>query len=221
MRRTRISLRNIAPLVTAVLILSSAVCGPPNARAQSGHKLLGGAQGSVRSAEGELLEGIMVQLISQQTAIRTTVYSDDQGKFEFPRLESGAYTLRIARPLEFQPYVRESVTIAGASKLEDIVLERVSKTEFLPPTPEILSQLTGAEWLLNLEGTAEEKRTFMVSCNWCHSYEQVFRTRYDEPSWDIIVDRMVRSAGSPLINTNPRPRPFTFLFQGQVQRKTK
>lgn len=141
----------------------------------------------------------MVQLISEKSAIRTTVYSDGLGNFEFPKLDTGAYTLRIARPLEFHPYVKEAVRIDGATRLEDILLERVTQAEQLPATPEITAQLTGAEWLMNLPGTGEEKRVFIQSCNWCHSYQQIFRNRYDEPSWRAIVHRMTAGAGSPLI----------------------
>lgn len=139
----------------------------------------------------------MVQLISEKSAIRTTVYSGGLGNFEFPKLDTGAYTLRIARPLEFHPYVKEAVRIDGATRLEDIVLERVTTAEQLPATPEITAQLTGAEWLLNLPGTGEEKRVFIQSFNWCHSYQQIFRNRYDEHSWRAIVHRMTAGAGSP------------------------
>lgn len=162
---------------------------------------LGGARGAVRTARGEPLEGIMVQLVSPRTAIRTTVSTNAEGRFEFPVLEAGSYTLRIARPLEFKPYVKEPVTIGGATSLEDIVLERVSQTEVLPPTVEIAAQLTGAEWMLNLPSNGEEKRTFSLTCGFgCHSYQQIFRTRHDEAGWRAIVQRMTRGAGSPLIN---------------------
>src|SRR5262245_3610548 len=47
--------------------------------------LRGGPKGTVRSADGLLLEGIMVQLIAPN-AVRTTVYSDEAGQYEFPQL---------------------------------------------------------------------------------------------------------------------------------------
>ena len=171
--------------------------------------LSGGARGSVRSANGEPLEGIMVQLVSAKSAIRTTVSTNADGRYEFPVLEPGDYTLRIARPLEFAPYVRPSVRIEGAARLDEIVLQRVTDKEVLPPTPEIVAQLTGAEWMLNLPGTGEEKRTFTLTCGFgCHSYQQIFRTRYDEAGWRTIVQRMLRGAGSPLINIR-EPGPQT------------
>ncbi len=173
-------------------------------QAQSGHKLLSGARGVVRTSSGEPLEGIMVQLIAQKNGIRTTVYSNENGGYEFPKLATGAYTLRIAKPLEYQPYVKEAVQINGSPQLEPIVLERVTKDELLPPTPEIATQLAGAEWMLNLPGTGQEKRTFTWACGFgCHSYQQIFRNRYDEQSWGLILERMLHYAGSPLINRSP------------------
>jgi virginiamycin B lyase len=172
----------------------------------AGDLLLGGPRGVVKSANGDLLEGIMVQLISGESAIRTTVFSNADGRYEFPKLESGSYTLRIARPLEFRPYIREAVAIGGPTELADIILERVTTSDLLPPHPEIAAQLTDAEWLLSLAGSGEEKRLLTVNCNWCHSYQQIFRTRYDEEGWSKIAYRMIHGAGSPLINLNAQGR---------------
>ena len=111
--------------------------------AQADNMLLGGPQGVVKSSKGDLLEGIMVQLIAPKSGIRTTVYSDADGRYEFPRLAAGTYTLRIAQPREFHPYVKEKVAIDGATRLDDIVLSRLTGTALLPPTPEIAAQMTG------------------------------------------------------------------------------
>src|SRR5262249_50178242 len=92
----------VATLLAACALALLVVSQP--AQAQSGHPLLGGPRGAVKSSKGDLLEGMMVQLISHKTAIRTTVYSDVDGRYEFPKLAAGAYTLRIAQPREFRPY---------------------------------------------------------------------------------------------------------------------
>ena len=162
--------------------------------------LSGGARGAVRIASGDSPAGIKVQLIAPN-GVRTTVYTNDEGIYEFPAMQAGSYTLRIATPLEFKPFRRDSVRIDGASKLEEIVLERISSKETLPATPEVLSQLSGAELLWNLPGTAEEKDTFHRACgSGCHSYQQILRNRYDERSWRTIVGRMSHRGGGPLIN---------------------
>jgi streptogramin lyase len=160
--------------------------------------LRGGPSGSVRTADGERLEGIMVQLIAPN-AVRTTVTTNRDGQYEFPQLLPGAYTLRIAKPLEFLPYQRDAVPVAGG-KLDDIVLQRRSDTDFLPPTTDVLSQLAGAEWVANLSGTAEEKQTFSRTCGeGCHGYDQIMRNTLDERSWRLMVFRMLHYSGSPLI----------------------
>ena len=162
--------------------------------------LTGGPKGLVKNARGEPIEGIMVQLIAEQNAIRTTVYSRADGRYEFPKVAPGTYTLRIAKPKEFYPWSKQKLEIKGADALEDITLLRVTPGEFLPPFPEIAAQLTGSEWLQNLPGTGEEKKTLQVYCNFCHEYQQIFRNHYDEAGWSKIIFRMTHGAGSPLIN---------------------
>jgi virginiamycin B lyase len=170
--------------------------------------LTGGPKGIVKNARGEPIEGIMVQLIAESTAIRTTVVSHDDGGYEFPKVVPGTYTLRIAKPREFYPFARAKLEIKGTETLDDITLLRVTPGEFLPPFPGIAAQLTGSEWLQNLPGTGEEKKTLTVYCNFCHEYQQIFRNRYDENGWAKIIFRMTHGAGSPLINIrNPGRLP--------------
>jgi streptogramin lyase/mono/diheme cytochrome c family protein len=161
--------------------------------------LTGGPRGTVKNARGEPIEGIMVQLISEANAIRTTVFSHSDGHYEFPQVKPGRYTLRVAKPREFYPWTRK-VEVKGTDALEDITLLRVTASEFLPPFPEIAAQLTGSEWLQNLPGTGQEKKTLTVYCNFCHEYQQIFRNRYDENGWSRIIFRMTHGAGTPLIN---------------------
>ena len=170
---------------------------------QSG--LSGGATGIVRVASGDSPEGVMVQLIAPN-GVRTTVYTNEDGKYEFPKMQAGAYILRIANPLEFKPYRRDSVQIDGATKLEDIVLERIAKTRALPATPEVEAQLSGEEILWNLPGTVEEKEALHNTCALgCHSFQQIFKNRYDERSWGVLVARMLHRGGGPLINDPLEP----------------
>src|SRR5258705_2810468 len=196
---TRAAVRLVAILGCAVsLAITTAMADPA--------RFTGGPQGVVKSAKGELLEGIMVQLIARKNAVRTTVYSNADGPYSFPVLEAGTYTLRIARPREFHPVVKEGVDVKGATPLADIVLDYVTDQDTLPPLPEIMAQMTGSEWLLSLSGTGAEKKLLTNNCNWCHSYQQIFRNRYDEAGWSKIVYRMIHGAGSPLININERGR---------------
>jgi virginiamycin B lyase len=166
---------------------------------QSG--LTGGATGVVRIKSGDSPEGVAVQLVAPN-GVRTTVYTDGAGKFEFPKMQAGSYTLRIATPVPFKPYRRDSVSIDGGAKLEDIVLERVADSDNLPASPELESQLSGAEILWNVPGTAEEKAMLQKNCSGCHSWQQIFRSRYDQHGWSLIVDRMMHFSGTAIAVRN-------------------
>jgi virginiamycin B lyase len=192
-----------ACLIAGLALIVSSAGAPP---AQAEARLQGGPKGIVKSSKGEQLEGMMVQLIAKKNAVRTTVYTNADGRYEFPAIEAGSYTLRIALPREFKPFVKEQVEIKGADALADITLDYVTDSDLLPPRPEIAAQMTGSEWLLSLSGTGEEKKLLTSNCNWCHSYQQIFRNHYDEAGWSKIVYRMIHGAGSPLININERGR---------------
>src|SRR5438876_11282962 len=95
----------------------------PALKAQSGHPMLGGARGVVKSSKGTLLEGMAMQLVSHKNAIRTTVYSDRDGRYECLKIEAGWYTLRVARALAYKPYQRGAVWIEGTTTMDQFVLE--------------------------------------------------------------------------------------------------
>jgi streptogramin lyase/mono/diheme cytochrome c family protein len=166
---------------------------------QSG--LTGGATGMVKVKSGDSPEGVGVQLVAPN-GVRTTVYTNAAGKFEFPKMQAGSYTLRIATPVPFKPYRRDSVSINDGTKFEDIVLERVADSDNLPATAELESQLSGAEILWNVPGTAEEKAMLQKNCSGCHSWNQIFRSRYDQHGWSLIVDRMMHFTGTAIAVRN-------------------
>jgi streptogramin lyase len=113
--------------------------------------------------------------------------------------------------------VKEDVRVDGTNRFGDIALSRVTKMELLPPTKPIMAQMTGTEWLMSLSGTGEDKRLLATNCNWCHSYQQIFRNRYDEHGWTQIVNRMTHGAGSPLILMRPNGR-FNDALEAQLVR---
>ena len=178
-------------LVGVVSVAALTSPEPEQVSARGSRALRGGPAGVVKTTDERPVGGLMVQLISDQTSIRTTIYTDALGRYEFPVLESGSYTLRLARPLEFRRYQRDAVRIDGATPLADIIVERVADGDFLPPDPDILPQLTGAEWVANMPGTTREKEAFVTSCTVsCHSGDNPFRVRFDEASWRTLVHRM-------------------------------
>src|SRR5258706_8192587 len=139
---------------------------------QSG--LTGGASGMVRIKSGDSPEGVGVQAVAPN-GVRTTGYADGAGRFEFPKMQAGSYTLRIATPVPFKPYRRDGGAINGAAKLDDIVLERVGDSDNLPASAALESQLSSAEILGNLSGTGEEKALFQTNCLGCPAWQPILR----------------------------------------------
>jgi streptogramin lyase/mono/diheme cytochrome c family protein len=208
--RTTLSDSDVADVVSYLHELKCCVEGeslPPNPRYRAAEKnwivpsgLTGGPTGVVRIASGDQPGGVGVQLIAPNN-VRITVYTNDDGIYEFPKMQAGAYTLRIATPLEFKPYRKEPVQIDGATTLDEIVLEKITNKLTLPPTTQIESQMSGEELFWNLPGSLEEKEAFHSLCGGgCHSFQQILKNRYDERSWGALVARMVRRGGGPLIN---------------------
>src|SRR5678809_729265 len=73
--------------------------------------------------------------MSRSTARRrlmTAVYTNVDGKYEFPRLKPGMYTLRIAQPREFQPFVKKDVAINGSPALDDSCLHECGRQVRIP-----------------------------------------------------------------------------------------
>jgi hypothetical protein len=64
-------------------------------------------------------------------------------------------------------------------------------------------------------GTGEDKKLLTQNCNFCHSYQQIFRNHYDEHGWAQIVARMTHGAGSPLILMRPVGR-FNDALEAQL-----
>jgi streptogramin lyase len=185
----------------------------------SGHHLKGGARGAVKTAQGRMVDGLMVQLISEKTAIRTTVYTDEAGRYEFPVLESGEYVLRVPRPLEFRQFTRKGVRIDGPTRLDEIVVHNIGDgtlapaADFLPPVPELLPQLTGAEWLSNLEGSEQEKAAVLKACSiGCHSVSHAFRMTFDDASWETFLTRMLDFR--PRLITSPNEHNYIKSQEG-------
>ena len=192
----------------AALQAQTAFGGSGAVNVSANNNVRGGPTGVVKTVlRGTTLpvDGLMVQLISQKTSIRTTVYTNERGQFEFPKLETGDYVLRVPRPMEFRRYEKDLVKIDGATKLPDIVMERVTNGLFLPPTRDILAQLSGAEWLANMPGTAQEKRLFTNSCtNSCHGGDRPFMQKFSPADWVKIVDRMTNYTHRILTNASGR-----------------
>jgi virginiamycin B lyase len=188
--KTRLGL--IVPLAFSLLISPSVVAqrGAPSA-----------LTGRITSAEEGPMEGVLVSVRRAGSTITTTVVSDREGRYRFPRtrLEPGEYTLRvraIGYDLEHAPSQR--------------IAERAESTLDLKLTKarDLASQLTNAEWLASFPGTDAQKAS-VRGCAHCHTLQLVTRSRHDANAFAHVIERM---AGYPplafplMVQKTPAPR---------------
>lgn len=154
--------------------------------------------GLVSSQEEAAMEGVLVSAKRAGATITTTVVSDAQGRYSFPRnrLEPGAYTIRIrAIGYELDGAGTVTVTARQAAQL-DVKLRK---------TQDLASQLSNGEWFMSWPGSDEIKHG-LLNCTQCHGLQPIVRSRYTAREFAPIIERMGRySQGSTMARPQLRP----------------
>ena len=142
--------------------------------------------GTIKSATGQPLEGMLVTARAEGKTIKTTVFADAQGQYYFPPLEKGAYEVW-AQQVGFAT-ARANVRLDGARARHDFtmsVLEDFSR------------QLSGPEWLASLPvdtpQDARAKEVFRSNCLGCHTAAWILQNRFDRDGWYKIITVMERT----------------------------
>jgi len=136
--------------------------------------------GVVKSAKGEPLEGILVRVRKEGATLAVTVISDANGKYRFPKLESGKYTVEIARADGLEPSKQDVVLGPGREGHADFTLG---------PPKDMALQMTIVDWLANLPGPAKQTEMVETYCTNCH-LSAVMRFRFDKANWLKIIHFM-------------------------------
>jgi carboxypeptidase family protein len=142
--------------------------------------------GTVSSAEEGPMEGVLVSAKREGSTVTTTVVTDREGRYRFPRarLEPGDYNVRI-RAVGYD--------LASAGKTT-VTAQRPATLDLkLTKTRDLASQLTNAEWLASFPGTADQQ-TSIRGCAHCHTLELITRSRHDAQEFEKVIERM---AGYP------------------------
>ena len=154
--------------------------------------------GTVRSASGEKLGGVAVSAKQSAYPITTSVFTDDQGTYSFPPMESGAYRVW-AQAVGWESADRQ-VELTGAVQRQDFVL---------PETTEFVPQLSGDQLVAALpEDTAARRRmkaVFVGVCTECHSASVVLPNRFDAQGWDAIILAMSRISATNTFRETASP----------------
>ncbi|MDB5811254.1 MAG: streptogramin lyase [Betaproteobacteria bacterium] len=138
--------------------------------------------GKVTSADEGAMEGVLVSVKKAGSNITTTVVTDSQGVYRFPRarLEAGQYAMRIrAAGYDLDGRVAAEVVAQKTAEL-DLKLRK---------TQDLAAQLSNGEWIASMTGTEQQKKT-LLGCVGCHTIERIARSRYDTDGFMTTVQRM-------------------------------
>ena len=175
--------RLVVTLLFAVCVVLGLTAGVARqAHAQSGGVVLTGA---ITDAAGETMEGVVVSVRAEGSNLTTSVYTDGDGLYVFPRMDPGPYTLR-AQAVSYEAG-RAEPRLSGSTHRQDFVLQSMENFE---------AQLPGDRWVAALpEDTPEDRRmktVFRSMCGGCHSQNTALLTRFDEQGWRNIITVMSR-----------------------------
>ena len=176
-----------------------------------------GLAGTVTSSNGEPLEGVAVSARADDKTFTTSVYTDHQGKYIFPPLDTGHYRIW-AQAVGFE---------AGRSEVELQDEKKVQRDFSLKTLKDFSQQLSGAEWLTSLpEETSMERQVKAVlnsTCSGCHSSNLPLQNRFSSEDWGLILNYMqkITGTGSPIGSTwtpdTYKPDAFVRFYREEVR----
>ncbi len=166
--------------------------------------------GRVGSSDESAMGGVLVSARKNGSTLTTTVVSDASGRYSFPRarLEPGTYTLRI-RAVGYD--------LAGPATVTVATHEGATADLSLQKTKDRTAQLTDAEWLASMPGTAAQKAEIR-GCAHCHMLDLVARSRHDAGEFVPVIERM---AGYPPLSfpLMPQRTPAPRIGGGETSRE--
>jgi virginiamycin B lyase len=138
--------------------------------------------GQVSSTEEGAMEGVLVSAKKAGSTMTVTVVSDQHGRFSFPaaRLQAGQYAITI-RAVGYELEGRPTADVAADTAAHlDLKLRKTRK---------LSSQLTNAEWMESVPGSAQQKAT-LFGCVSCHTVERIVKSQHDAPDYMQVLQRM-------------------------------
>jgi hypothetical protein len=141
--------------------------------------------GSIASAAGQKLEGVLVSAKKDGSTITTSVYTDLNGDYFFPAMADGKYQVW-AQTLGFQ--TAKGAVDLSATRHQDFKLAAIADPEErirqLPP--EMLAAALPEE----TEADANIKRIFHNQCTGCHTPGYLLQFKFDEAGWNKVINLM-------------------------------
>ena len=170
--------------------------------------------GLVKSDAGTRLDGVIVSARAAGQAITTSVFTDENGNYYFPRLAEGKY--RVWAQAEGFEAGQAEVSLDGSVRRQDFTLNTLKEAEA------IVKQMTGQEYVTSLpEDTPEHRKmkdVFYNTCTGCHEPNYILQNRFDEKGWEAILNLMSRvyNGGGEYAGPDMAPFPVMVYYQKEL-----
>ena len=129
------------------------------------------------------MEGVPVSAKAEGSTITTSVYTDADGNFYFPRMADGQYQVW-AQAKGFER-AHSPVNLSGSVQHQNFTLKTME---------DFSKQMSGDEWMASMpEDTKEDRRmkeVLRLNCVGCHSPAYPLQNRFDEKGWEAILTLM-------------------------------
>lgn len=187
-------------LMFGTILVVAGVWTTPTAQSVAGPGVL---QGNIKSADGTAMEGVIVSARAADKSFTTSVFTDQQGDYNFPPMDAGQYKVW-AQAVGFNAG-RSEFTMAGATVSRDHTLTPISDISG------IVKQMSGVEYLQSLpQSTSADRRmahAYKNNCTGCHTASYTLQNRWDEHGWGVLVDLMTVFPSSGVPRPAMRPTP--------------
>jgi streptogramin lyase len=141
--------------------------------------------GSVASAAGQKLEGVLVSAKKEGSTITTNVYTDLNGEYFFPAMADGKYQVW-AQTLGFK--TAKGAVDLSATRHQDFQLAAITDPE--ERIRQLPSELLAAALPEETEADANIKRIFHNQCTGCHTPGYPLQFKFDEAGWNKVINLM-------------------------------
>jgi virginiamycin B lyase len=200
--------------LVALILVTASAGAQPDRSADPADALSG-----IVTSAGAPMEGVVVTVRQSGSTIATSVVSDAQGRYHFPRgrLAAGNYAVNI-KAAGFDLDKPAPIQVAAS--------EQTTADLQLVKTKDLAAQLSNTEWYMSWPGRDEDKQ-LARRCTHCHTYERIARSTHTADQFMQVIQRMagypqlafplkvqrlpaVRSADAP-VNMETQQRLANFL----------
>jgi streptogramin lyase len=170
--------------------------------------------GSVKSDAGAKLDGVTVSARAAGQTITTSVFTDEDGSYYFPRMAEGKYN--VWAQAEGFAASKAEISLTASGSRQDFTLATIKDNL------EIVKQMTGQEYVTSLpEDTPEHRKmkdVFYNTCTGCHEPNYILQNRFDEKGWEAILNLMSRvyNGGGEYAGPDMAPFPVMAYYKKEL-----